>query len=678
MLTLLTLLACSGDDPSPPTPGGTVDTQADNLVFVPPAEHQSVFDDFVQFAGSRWLATGSSDAVGLTVTFVDDLDGDGCYRIDDLGEALEVHAGDITGMQYGAADIAEAAGHRFFHPTRSHAPDVMVLDRSGFGVEHCPDMARRGLHMHTLHPIEGLYDFWEPGSAAGMERAKRTIDWVAKNRGNHIQWVALTDITGGDPEWTAHTTELIDYAHARGLTTGLGVQLFGGANLQLAFDLEDTSTVDPDGVRARLETLTSPGPDLLNLSFGEFSGEEPDTFVEAGTLAVELMHEVDPDIEVTTVIHVGNYEDLRIEYQGEEMLYYFLGTLLGAKPWIHTTMYYNLFEDAGLAYLHEEFDEHRDYLLDALRDGEPVGYFPESAYWVAFDINVPTYLPLYIRSRFHDMDQVRQQVGPGALQDHVLFSSGWEWGYWQNDIATLRMNYELPERWEGEVATWFTPWGADGQAVSDAIIAAADRQHQALIIDRLAAYLAGRELIIDVGGYQGIVSQPDRPSFAGIQTMNDAQLDEMSARVDELAALSDDLLAIAATVPTHTYRTATVPEPNAWFVEVHQGLTVTALRARFAAEVFGAAVTLARGGDPQPELLAAASTMGEAAEQVHARHAALHWTGGTRILDQVDDNDTLYQFGYLAKADDLCFWERELIQMENEAGGTPQSVPDCF
>lgn len=674
MLTLLFLLACSGDDGSPSAPGAREPQQ---LVVVPPALHTSVFADFVAFADSPVLTRGTVKTEGLPITFVEDLDGEGCYRVDDLGDVLEVHAGDITGMQYGAADIAEAAGHRFFHPVRPHAPETLELDRSGFGVEHCPDMARRGLHMHTLHPIEGLFVFWEPGSNTDMEKAKRIIDWVVKNRGNHIQWVALSNITGGDDRWTEHTTELIDYAHARGMTTGLGVQLFGGANLQLAFDLEDSSTIDPDGVRARLETLTSPGPDLLNLSFGEFSGEEPETFVEAGTLAVELMHEVDPDIEVTTVIHVGNYDDLRIEYQGEEMLYYFLGTLLGAKPWIHTTMYYNLFEDAGLAYLHEEFDEHRDYLLEALRNDEPVGYFPESAYWVAFDINVPTYLPLYIRSRFHDMDQVRQQVGPGALQDHVLFSSGWEWGYWQNDIATLRMNYELPERWEDEVATWFTPWGAEGQVVSDAIIAAADRQHQALIVDRLAAYLAGRELIIDVGGYQGIVSQPDRPSFAGIQTMNEEQLDEMSARVDKLAALSDDLLAIAATVPASPYRTSVGPPPNIWFPEVHQGLMVTGLRARFASEVFGAAVTLARGGDPQPELTAAAATMTDAAAQVDARHRALHW-GAARITDQVDDNDTLYQFGYLAKADDLCFWERELIQMENEAGGTPQSVPDCF
>jgi hypothetical protein len=668
LLVVTSLLACKPSSDSEPVPGPN--PEIGGLVFDAPDEHAAVFDDFVRFSDSPWLRAGSDPTELELVVALELVDGEpGCYRVDDEGDRLIVRGADITGLQYGAAEVAEAAGHRFFHPTRSHVPEELLLDRTGFGVDHCPDMARRGLHLHTLHPIEGLYDVWEPGSAQGQERAERTIDWVAKNRGNHIQWVALADITDGDPAWSAYTTELFDYAHARGLTTALGTQLFGGANLQLAFDLEDGDELDPEGVRERLEVLMEPGPDMVSLSFGEFSGTDPQVLVDSGAVAVELMREVDPDVEVTAVVHVGNYEELQIEYQGEEMLFYFLATYLDATPWIHTVMYYNLFEDAGLAYLHEEFDEHRDYLLDALEAGEPVGYFPESAYWVAFDINVPTYLPVYVRSRFHDMDQIRERVGPGALQDHVLFSSGWEWGYWQNDIATLRMNYALPDTWEEEVHSWFTPWGDDGALLADAIIAAADRQHSALIGDRLAAYLGGRELLIDIGDDRGIVGQPDRPGFDEIQQMSPSELQEMADRVAGLASLAADLQAIVQTVPSND---------DHWFTETRQGLEVTALRARFASEVFGAAVTLAEGGDAQPQLVSAAATLDEAAEIVAARHADLNWTGGDRILAQSDDNATLYQFGYLAKADDLCFWERELIQIGNEATDTPQSVPPCF
>ena len=193
--------------------------------------------------------------------------------------------------------------------------------------------------------------------------------------------------------------------------------------------------------------------DVLNLSFGEFSGVEPEDFIEATNLAVDVIREADPDIEVPATIHVGNQEDLRVKWKGEEMLYYFLVKYADPSitPWVHSVMYYDLVEPADGAYDHEEFDEHRAFLEEKLAAGEPVGYFPETAYWVAFDDSVPAYLPLYIRSRYQDLAAFPD------LQDHVLFSTGWEWGYWQNDVAALRMSWAVPDAWEDTVAWMFAP-----------------------------------------------------------------------------------------------------------------------------------------------------------------------------------------------------------------------------
>src|SRR6185503_18193487 len=99
-------------------------------------------------------------------------------------------------------------------------------------------------------------------------------------------------------------------------------------------------------------------------------------------------------------------------------------------PQVHTVMYYDLFEDAGGAYHHQDFAEHRAFLFDRLRTGLPVTYKPETAYWVAFDNSVPMYLPLYVRSRWLDLDRIHAQAaaaGHADLAEHVLFSSGWEW-----------------------------------------------------------------------------------------------------------------------------------------------------------------------------------------------------------------------------------------------------------
>ena len=115
-------------------------------------------------------------------------------------------------------------------------------------------------------------------------------------------------------------------------------------------------------------------------------------------------------------------------------------------PELHTVMFYDLYEDAGGAYGHDDFAEHRAYLLDRIAAGQPAAYFPESAYWVAFDDSVQLYLPLYVRSRWLDLD--RLAADPAAhgkpLDEHLIFSSGWEWGYWLGDYAALRASYQRP------------------------------------------------------------------------------------------------------------------------------------------------------------------------------------------------------------------------------------------
>ena len=45
---------------------------------------------------------------------------------------------------------------------------------------------------------------------------------------------------------------------------------------------------------------------------------------------------------------------------------------------------------------------------------------------------------------------------------------------------------------------------------------------------------------------------------------------------------------------------------------------------------------------------------------VERRHADLHDPLSERLLED-NDNPTVYQFGYLRRSEQLCFWERERI-----------------
>ncbi|MEC7947422.1 MAG: hypothetical protein VX265_07610 [Myxococcota bacterium] len=620
----------------------------------------------------------------MQVAVVEDLQCTECYELTGEGRLWTVHAGDLLGAQYGLTHLLELWGYRFFHPFAAHKPATLSpLDgNTALDVRHRPEIARRGLHLHTLHPIEGLDAFWLPGARA-EERAARILDWAVKSRANHIQWVSLDDITdnpGVAARWQEHTRAVVDMAHQHGLTTGMGIQLFGASNLQNAFDLVDGAP-EPGAMRAmmedRLSLVTGVGLDELNLSFGEFFTADPDEFVAAVDRSYEIARAQDPDLSMSTVVHVGDGEDQKVTYQGEEMIYYFLAQYADPeiKPWVHTTMYYNLFEDAGGAYHHDEFDAHRELLLQRIRDDQPVGYFPETAYWVAFDDSVPMYLPTYIRSRWLDLARIRDETaGTAGLQDHVLFSTGWEWGYWQNDYTALRMSWGL-RPWETEVAALYAPWGDDGAALGRLVTEVADLQAEYLIKKRLTPYLAGRDVAMEAGFSLGVVAQPDRYTFAELADLSGEERDAFAADV------LGPLLAYADAMDARGDRARVLADAHPadpWFDEMADAMQVTHLRARYAYMLWSAAWVHAEGGNPTDRLETADRIRSSATDKVADRHAALWDPDGRRMTSAEWANPTIYDYGYLHHADTLCYWEREWVEARRAMAITDATPPNCL
>ncbi|MHB8872310.1 MAG: hypothetical protein ACYC8T_01360 [Myxococcaceae bacterium] len=629
------------------------------------------------------LASGRG---GVRIAALADLDCGECYRIEADGARYRVRGGSALGVQYGLAHLLEELGFRFFHPSATHVPQTLAVVPSSpaFDRLHTPEQRLRGLHLHTLHPTEAYFDFWEPGDEH-LAGARRVIDWTVKNRGNYLQWVALDDIQrpGGAEAWRAHTRQILDYAHARGITVGLGVQLFGKGNLQKAFDLiDDPAVADPRAdVRARLSVVLEGLPfDRISLSFGEFSGVEPALFIQRLNLAAEVISELAPAAELCGIIHVGNYPDLQVDYGGKRQLFYFLVDYADPKivPWVHTVMYFNLFEDAGGAYLHDEFADHRAYLLDRLRRGLRVGYQPESAYWVAFDNSIPTYLPLYLRSRWFDLAEVgrlSRAAGHAELAEHVLFTTGWEWGYWQTDAATLRIGFSLPERWDEPLEQMFAPWGEAGARVAAQVFALGELQHRFLLEGRLAAYLSGRDSIIDVGKVRGIVSQPDRPSFEEVAAMDPAARAAFRAKV--LSPLGQ--LAEGTDGVREGLEASGADLEERWFAEVRDGVAADLARTRFVAALYGAAAAF--GDKDQPgavaQLALADAAWRDGREIVRRRHGRLHDSRAGQLTGS-GKNATLYPFGYLREADTLCYWRRERIQTRRLVLGASEDEPACI
>jgi hypothetical protein len=603
------------------------------------------------------------------------------YRLETAAEGFVVRGGVPLGVQYGLAHLLEAMDVRFFHPQESFVPAALrTPDPSIFGAVVTPEIDQRGLHLHTIHPIEAYFDFWEP-SEAHLRDAERTIDWLVKNGGNYLTYPGLNDVI---PEgavrdaWLEHSRAIIEYAHMRGVRMGMGIQIFAGASLQRAFVLVPTGTTDlRPVVEERLSILAMLPLDSIQLSFGEFSGEDPDAFIAAIDLVYDAVQRVLPGATVTATVHVGNYASTRVTYMGEMILYYFLVRFATPEvvPWIHTTMYFDLFESAAGAYGHEEFDEHREYLFDRLEAGQPVGYHPETAYWVAFDNSVPLYLPLYMRNRMLDLRMIRARAlanGHADLEDHVVFSSGWEWGYWQNDWTVLRTSFHLPAT-DGELLHDMLdplPHGADMVPIVSDLI---EVQRRAFIDERLSGYTGGRDATFRLGELMGVYSQPLRVSIDAVHAMTPT--DRMGYRTtvaEPLARLATDCMALEARVD------ALGIDPNdRWLSEIADGVEIDRLRAQHAAALASATADYGDGLDVAPSLAAMEALEAEAAVVVARRLAGFHDPDGDELVADDRPSALLYQYGYLREANELCFWRRDRIELGNASGVTDLRVPGC-
>ena len=467
---------------------------------------------------------------------------------------------------------------------------------------------------------------------------------------------------------------LIDYAHLRGIRVGLGIQLFGQANLQSAFDLSDdkSGTVPiSQEIAARLPLVTKDLPfDVYTLSFGEFFNAEPQKFVDAVNEVRTQLRTFAPAAELHAVVHVG--AEQRVQYMGEELIYYFLVKFADASiiPDIHTVMFYNLFEPAGGAYQSENFFEHRDYLRERMCAGQKGSYKPETAYWVAFDNSVPQFFPLYVQSRLHDLAELEKPSGPcGVLDQHTLFSSGWEWGYWMNDVASLRGSYEL----QSNLLDAFTQELAPdlGPAAAALVERLARSQHDHVMIEKLTGYLVGRDAVIDLGRKANIISQPDRITFDQLaagegRATVDRMLQTLGAYAGEVDVMAEELDALS------------LPDSR-WAAELRAGFRIDQLRARFVEATYQATLAQLDGdtGVAKKRYDAAKALLARARDVVGDRHGDLHDAHQRRLLDKTG-NQTLYQFGYLYFADTLCYWQRELDQVGGVLGSTSTNPASCF
>jgi sugar phosphate isomerase/epimerase len=152
-----------------------------------------------------------------------------------------------------------------------------------------PTVEQRGLQLHILHPIEALFSFWIP-SPEGEKEAFRIVKWIARQRGNYIQLTALDNIKKDEDYtgWKEHMKKILDYAHKIGVKVGINIQIFSISSFQRAYVVS---------TKQDLEKILSLPFDVVNISFGEFTGTTPDEFIQKVNEVYEWVKSFNKNIE---------------------------------------------------------------------------------------------------------------------------------------------------------------------------------------------------------------------------------------------------------------------------------------------------------------------------------------------------------------------------------------------
>ncbi len=629
---------------------------------------------------SIWLSSSTAAAATLGTTVPD---GYALRRTDAGGKTtLLVYAADPADLASGAYALLEQLGARFFHPMQELVPSLgaprlpHTLD-----VWRHPLTPTRGVEPHTLHPIEYFDVFMQP-SAANLADAKRFVDWLVKTGQNYVMVPLLGTVDWAS--WKPYAASILAYAQSRGVHMVPQVEVWQGAALQNNYVLIASTGNWVTEMQAGLDQLMQLPWDRVQLDLGEFTATDPQTAIDWLNYATDYLSSKYPGVIVDVRNHVGNYSQLWVPYDGETFFYYhlpgFCDLRLGQS--VHTLSIFDLYRDWA-TYAHPNFHLQHDYLLGELASGHRAGYYPESAYWISADIDVPLFLPETLYARWLDIHTLSQELaaqGLPPLDHHIEFVSGHEWNYWLTDYLVAKMLWQPDAPLDTSLQAYTSAFGNCAADVDAALSQYVALQTTYLFDQRLLPYVQGENETVDLGYIAGLETHPKRVEFEQLLTMSASQLSAFEATVVQgLEAFAAQSQPIEDAIAARCRGSDATLAP--WCAELQDGVTIVTLRAQHAATLYRAMIDYVNqdGGDAASRVTQAGQITSQAAAVVAHRESQYRFD-----LDRVTGqyhNPTIYPFGYLRQAHTLCYWHRREQQvtyiLQNGGPEGQSSLPSC-
>lgn len=613
------------------------------------------------------------------------------------------------GIGLGLFHLLESMGFSFLHPLDPLVPRRLGIDPEAIDTAQSPRWRVRGIHLHTMHPIEltQLLNGWGqggPGDSAGftnsLQEWRHFLEWMLANKLNRVQWVLLSSsrwrIFDQSSVRLERLTELVRVAHDYGIQVGVDAPIV--MRQQNAFRLL-TRTGNPkkekEELRRRIDWLMGAGFDFLATELGTSEFTHPGAGRMLGWMNEMARHldERHGQKRAYVKVHVssgqlvdGMTDPVSKGPLNVNFLPYYADPRIGVMP--HTVELYGL-DDPAPVYGNEDFSSIARYMaLETPR--REVIWYPETAYWCSFDIDVPLFLPVYGERRLRDLRIIarREEAEGMAPSEHiagqVFFSSGWEWGYWLNDVVAARASWnpDVPATECDDLAfrkllsKVFASFGDASAALVDLVheiaamerhwlIRGANQPGEESFFEQLTgqAYLQGEDTLDDMARLLEPVTalfltstQPKRANL--LYGLGGDSRDHL-LRIGDLLARMENGLREAEGRFTAIYPRA--PRESVRIVrELHRSLSVTRLRAVQSRALFAYAVGRARGAtDGELSILAGISSraIDEAGALVKEQELAYR-VDADRIASWTP-NPTAYRFGYLWSVRDLLYWRRD-------------------
>jgi len=639
--------------------------------------------------------TGGSPHATVSVLLDQSLDsvlGQQGYRIEcvEAGQevaGLVVMAASETGAAYGLYKIAQDLGAFWIHPEEAHFRPLTQgkLPWIYTGSDDVPSFDWRGFHEHTQHPIPASDFLLRPEYPNARQYASNLLKWMFRNRQNALTFHMLKTVNL--EQWIPYIKDVMDEARSYGIH--MGPLISYADQQQNAFklirdpsELAGQSLTDEEQITAGMDQLLEAGFDVLGFQIGssEFTKPDDQRVLDWMQTTLDWLGAHHPNVQPYAWIHITC--DLEAD-DGGHFYHLPLKAGLGFGAYVHTTMFYTL-EHPAPVYSCQDFTHQLEFLETASKQGRPQVFFPETAWWLGFDNNMPLALPLTGWTREYDIREVLPRYtsneGKPAVHGHATFTTGREWTYWQYDFFLNRITWDDTLTWEKFLTDLGPLYGESGTALVALLNQWTKLQKQNFLDENpeIYFYLAGELPQDEMGLMAGIIARPPKIPFRTVLKYTQEEFDEWYSRdlmyLDEMASAYSELMQTMPAAPTSGDGDMDL------YSEVADLLYIYVKRIEHARLLYGAVVD-ARTWDLERQKAEPDAAVKEAASQsaetklascraISAEVKALLEAAESRYRYPIEmvarakpDSLTAYKFGYLAETSTAYFWTRRDDQL---------------